>query len=129
MFFYSNTNQSALDALIIDDELDICFLLKSILKKRDLDVNYVNRLEDAKVALEVNKPPIIFLDNHLPDGLGVDFISYVKKNYPSTKIVMITAHDTQEDRNKAVQNGVDMFLGKPFTKDSITSALEMLSAK
>ena len=128
MFFFSNTNDSALDALIIDDELDICFLLKSILKKRDLDVNYVNRLEDAKIALKNNTPPIIFLDNHLPDGLGIDFISYVKTNYPDTKIIMITAHDTPEDRTKAVQQGVDMFLGKPFTKDAITMALNKLSA-
>jgi two-component system OmpR family response regulator len=128
MFFYSNTNDSALDALIIDDELDICFLLKSILKKRDLDVNYVNRLEDAKIALKNNTPPIIFLDNHLPDGLGIDFIAYVKANYPSTKIIMITAHDTPEDRTKAIQQGVDMFLGKPFTKDAITMALNKLSA-
>jgi two-component system, OmpR family, response regulator len=128
MFFFSTTNDSALDALIIDDELDICFLLKSILKKRDLDVNYVNRLEDAKIALKNNTPPIIFLDNHLPDGLGIDFISYVKTNYPATKIIMITAHDTPEDRTKAVQQGVDMFLGKPFTKDAITMALNKLSA-
>ncbi len=127
MFFFSNTNDAPLDALIIDDELDICFLLKSILKKKDLDVNYVNRLEDAKIALQNNQPPIIFLDNHLPDGLGIDFISYVKANYPSTKIIMITAHDTPEDRNKAVQQGVDLFLGKPFTKDAITSALDKLS--
>ena len=128
MFFFSNTNDSPLDALIIDDELDICFLLKSILKKKDLDVNYVNRLEDAKIALKNNTPPIIFLDNHLPDGLGIDFISYVKTNYPNTKIIMITAHDTPEDRTKAVQQGVDMFLGKPFTKDAITMALNKLSA-
>ena len=128
MFFFSNTNDSLLDALIIDDELDICFLLKSILKKRDLDVNYVNRLEDAKIALKNNTPPIIFLDNHLPDGLGIDFISYVKSNYPNTKIIMITAHDTPEDRTRAVQQGVDMFLGKPFTKDAITMALNKVSA-
>ncbi len=128
MFFFSPTNDSALDALIIDDELDICFLLKSILKKRDLDVNYVNRLEDAKIALKNNTPPIIFLDNHLPDGLGIDFISYVKTNYPATKIIMITAHDTPEDQTRAVQQGVDMFLGKPFTKDAITMALNKLSA-
>lgn len=128
MFFFSNTNDSTLDALIIDDELDICFLLKSILKKKDLEVNYVNRLEDAKIALKDHTPPIIFLDNHLPDGLGIDFISYIKTNYPATKIIMITAHDTPEDRTKAVQQGVDMFLGKPFTKDAITMALSKVSA-
>jgi DNA-binding response OmpR family regulator len=128
MFFFHNTNQLALDALIIDDELDICFLLKSILKKKELDVNYVNRLADAKIALQSSRPPLIFLDNHLPDGLGIDFISFVKANYPNTKIVMITAHDTPEDRNKAIQNGVDMFLGKPFTKEQINMALTNLTA-
>ena len=116
------------NVLIIDDEIDICYLLSGILKHKNLQPNYVNSLSGAIDALKKQRPSIIFLDNHLPDGLGIDFISYVKTNYPDTKIIMITAHDTPEDRTKAVQQGVDMFLGKPFTKDAITSALNKLSA-
>lgn len=114
-------------ALIIDDEKDICFLLSSILKQNSFETNYVNNLTDAYGALEASSPCIIFLDNHLPDGLGVDFISHIKKTHPEAKIVMITAHDTSNDKIKALQNGANVFIGKPFTRDIIVAAIKAVS--
>lgn len=110
-------------ALIIDDEIDICFLLTAILKNADIESTYVNSLEAARNILDNQFPEIIFLDNHLPDGMGVDFISYIKKNKPDSKVVMITAYDTQTDRLRATRAGADDFIAKPFTKQSIYSAL------
>jgi two-component system OmpR family response regulator len=114
-------------ALIIDDEIDICYLLSSILKNKDVYPEYVNTLSEAAVALETNSPSIIFLDNHLPDGMGMDFIRYIKKNSPNTKIVMITAYDNSSDRNKALQLGADGFIGKPFTRDTIYQAVDQFT--
>jgi DNA-binding NtrC family response regulator len=118
-----------LKTLIIDDEIDICFLLSSILKQKGCLTDYVNSLSDAEVALKNTTPEIVFLDNHLPDGLGADFAADIKKNYPSTKIVMITAYDTIEDRQHAVNRGVDLFIPKPFSKEAIINALESLTSK
>src|ERR1700749_4246159 len=101
-------------ALIIDDEIDICYLLSSILKNKNVQPNYVNSLSEATAALTADTPQIIFLDNHLPDGMGMDFIRHIKSTMPSTKIVMITAYDNSSDRNKALQLGADKFIGKPF---------------
>lgn len=67
------------DVLIIDDELDICFLLSSILRKLNFRTSYVTTLASATRVLSEKKPDIIFLDNHLPDGFGVDFIGQIKK--------------------------------------------------
>lgn len=116
-----------LDALIIDDEADICYLLGNVLKKRDIKSKFVNTLRDAANILELNDPEIIFLDNHLPDGLGVNFIGYIKRFHPNTKIVMITAHDTIVDKEKALNEGVDFFIGKPFTKETVNNIMENLS--
>lgn len=69
---------------------------------------------------------MFFLDNHLPDGLGIDFVDYIKTNYPTTKIVMITAYDTITDKQQAISKGVDFFIGKPFTKDAINTAMGLL---
>lgn len=113
-------------ALIIDDEIDICFLLSAILKNVDIESTYVNTLDDARAALDTRFPEIIFLDNHLPDGMGVDFISYIKKNKPESKVVMITAYDTQKDRLRATQAGADDFIAKPFTRQSIYGAVDKL---
>jgi two-component system OmpR family response regulator len=116
-----------MSALIIDDEIDICYLLSSILKNRYFQPDCVNSLADAIIALQKNSPAVIFLDNHLPDGMGMDFIGYIKRNSPAAKIVMITAYDNSSDRNKALQLGADLFIGKPFTKDAIYRAVEQIS--
>src|SRR5215203_172122 len=112
-------NDDILKVLIIDDETDICYLLSTLLKQKNLDTEYVNTLSDATIALRKEVPEIIFLDNHLPDGLGMNYIQYIKNNYPNSKIVMITAHDTAADRNKAISHGADFFISKPFTRELI----------
>ena len=115
-----------LKALIVDDEDDVCYLLSAILKYKNLQATYVSSISDAKRALMEENPSIIFLDNHLPDGFGVNFIEEIKMMYPYVKIVMITAHDTTTDRDKAYMLGVDQFIGKPFTRDVVFKTLESL---
>lgn len=110
--------------LIIDDEIDICYLLSGLLANRNLETNYVNSIADAVLAMKDYKPQIIFLDNCLPDGKGVDFIEYIKKNLPVAKLVMITAYDTICDRNNAFSKGVDYFIPKPFSRDKIYDVLD-----
>lgn len=114
-------------ALIIDDEIDICYLLSGILRQKNILTNYVNNLADAIIELRKTQPSVVFLDNHLPDGLGIDFVEHIKINYPQAKIIMITAYDTQTDRQQAINKGVDVFIGKPFTRDAINSVTDSMN--
>lgn len=116
-----------LNVLIVDDETDICYLLSSILKQRQIRTCYVNNLSDATVALKNDPPDMLFLDNHLPDGLGIEYIRYIKNNFPGVKIIMITAHDSPGERNKALQDGADFFISKPFSREAIYSAVDQLT--
>jgi len=118
--------QEKLKALVVDDEMDVCYLLSSILKYKNLQASYVNSISEAKRVLREDHHSIIFLDNHLPDGFGINFIDEIRKLNPSVKIVMITAHDTSNDQSKAYEKGVDQFIGKPFTRETIFSAIENL---
>ena len=45
--------------LIVDDELDICYLLSGMLKQRNLQTGFVNSLADAVVALQTDTPSIL----------------------------------------------------------------------
>ncbi len=122
----ANIEYKSPDVLIIEDELDICYLLSGILKKRNLNTSYVTSLLAAQKKLSLGNPDILFIDNHLPDGLGTDFISGVKVTHPFIKIVMITAHDTSDDKTKALQKGADYFIGKPFTSNTIMETVDNL---
>ena len=115
-----------IEVLIIEDEEDICYLLSGILKKKNLHTLCVTSLFAAKKILSEQNPDILFIDNHLPDGFGVDFISVIKQAHPFTKIVMITAHNTNDDKAKALKQGVDYFIGKPFSSETITTTVDIL---
>jgi DNA-binding NtrC family response regulator len=115
-----------LKALIVDDEVDVCILLSNILENKNLQTTYANTIGEAKRVIAEDHPSIIFLDNHLPDGYGINFIEEIKTLDPTVKIVMITAHDGTSDKDKANQVGADYFMGKPFTRDHIFRAIESL---
>lgn len=112
--------------LIIEDETDICYLLSNILKTKDLDTSFVTNLKSAHEFLHVNEPDIIFIDNHLPDGYGMDYIPFLKTKLPLVKVVMLTAYDTILEKNMAIKRGANHFIGKPFNKDMIYSTIDIL---
>lgn len=119
---------SAIKILIVDDEPDICYFLSRNLAKRNFITSYTHTLTDAEKKIDAEKPSILLLDNHLPDGLGVDFVNKIKFKYPELKIVMITAHDTPQDRSKAYGNGISFFLSKPFTLAEVNKIIDMLAS-
>lgn len=122
-----NSPQHKPKALIIDDETDICYLLSSILRQKNFQTVFAGSFSETEKVLEQETGySVIFLDNHLPDGLGVNHISDLKKRCPSSIVVMITAHDTVSDRAKAQEQGVDFFIGKPFSKEIIYKTIEGL---
>jgi two-component system, OmpR family, response regulator len=85
----------------------------------------VQNIATAKEYLTKQTPPVIILDNRLPDGFGVDFIGYIKKNHPATRIIMMSGYDSSV-KDVALKNGADIYLQKPFTRDQIYEAIEKL---
>lgn len=116
------TPQPAKKVLIIEDEGDMCLLLNIILAGKELELDHVKNLEAAKVYLQQQQPAVVLLDNKLPDGYGIDFISFLKENYPAVKIVMISGFDGSA-KDVALENGADVYLEKPFTKAQLHDAL------
>ncbi|HVU54329.1 MAG TPA: response regulator [Puia sp.] len=111
--------------LVVDDEGEMCLLLNLILDGQGMTIDHVNTLSAAKAFLEKNIPSLILLDNRLPDGLGVDFIGYVKKSLPSVKIIMISGVDPEAE-DAALEIGADSFLCKPFTRKQLQESIQII---
>ncbi len=111
--------------LIIEDEGDMCLLLNILLKGKEMELDHVKNLSDATDYLQGEQPAVIILDNKLPDGFGVDFINYLKKDYPQIKIIMISGFDGSV-KDIAMENGADVYLEKPFTKDQLYLSVKSL---
>jgi len=110
--------------LVIEDEGEIGLLLNIIVNENDFELDYVKDLSSADEYLQKEQPSVIILDNKLPDGFGVDFIGYIKKKYSAIKIIMISGFASARD--VALENGADMFIEKPFSKDELNMSLNKL---
>jgi two-component system OmpR family response regulator len=120
----ASKNKPAKKVLVVEDEGEMGLLLNMSVNEKDFELDYVKDLSSADEYLQREQPSIIILDNKLPDGFGVDFISYIKKKYADIKIIMISGFASARD--VALENGADMFFEKPFSKDELNKSLNKL---
>ena len=111
--------------LIIEDEPDLCLILEVLLKDDDTSIDHVKNLKAAKLFLEQEQPHLVLLDNRLPDGLGLDFLPFIRDTYPGIRIIMISGKDSAA-KDLALENGAHIFLAKPFTKDKLHNSVHAL---
>jgi len=112
--------------LIIDDEQELCMLMEMVLERSDFVAKSVHTLEPVLDEVDQLKPDYIFLDNHLPDGRGVDIIRTILNAYPPVKIVMMTAYNERLLNEKAITEGASYFLHKPFNRNNIENIIKAL---
>ena len=98
--------------LIIDDEKDLCDLIKGILERENFSVDCAYTLKEATVKLNQH-PAIILLDNNLPDGSGLDYLQLHPDPFMNRTVVFMTADPTDIIESKAKQEGAVAFPGPP----------------
>jgi DNA-binding response OmpR family regulator len=111
--------------LIVEDEGDMCLLLNIMLNGKEMELDHVKNISAAEAYLQQENPGVVILDNKLPDGFGIDFITHIKQNYPAIKIIMISGFDGAV-KDVALENGADIFLEKPFSKDQLYNSIKEL---
>ena len=77
---------------IIDDEKDLCFLLKLSLNKKFNKIEYAHTIEDGLNLFEKSQPNWLILDNNLPDGLGWRHTDKFLAINKSVNIIYISAN-------------------------------------
>jgi len=111
-------------ALILDDERDICQLLKTMLEKKGYDVVSSYSLEEGKKKFEAFEPNVLFLDINLPDGNGLDQVPTFQRLNKKTHIIIISARDSADELKRAEEYHIRDFIRKPFDRKTIEEALQ-----
>lgn len=115
--------------LVIDDEPDIRELLEITLKRMELKCLCAENLAQARQLLKKHTFNICLTDMKLPDGDGVEFVSYIQNHYPDMPVAVITAHGSMETAIQALKSGAFDFLTKPVDLASlrtlVSSALKL----
>lgn len=117
-----NKNIDITDILIIDDEVEVCMLLSNYLTKKEKKAEYATTLKDGIAAYEKMRPQLLILDNNLPDGYGVDHITYFKAQNPSICIALISARS--DLRAIAIEKGANYFIEKPISFNALNAIIE-----
>jgi DNA-binding response OmpR family regulator len=112
-------------ALVVDDELEICLMVCKHLQKLGLETQYALTAKEARSKIFNSSCDVMFLDLNLPDSSGFDVIQYCNQMQFQTRIVVISAYDSEE--SKALEAGADLFLSKPFALKKINEKLESLN--
>lgn len=77
--------------LIIDDEVDLCLLMKTYFSRKNYDVEIAHTLNDGVRRIDDVQPDYLFIDYNLPDGLGWDLLPDLYKKYPEVQYHLISA--------------------------------------
>jgi DNA-binding response OmpR family regulator len=115
-----------MEALIVDDERDIGFMTKVILKKRGINTKDVTTISEAVHEIRNKDFGIYFLDLNLPDGTGFDLIPQIREKNKAAGIIIISAFDDIAESQKAACFKVNAFIKKPFSTADILNAVDQI---
>ncbi len=114
--------------LIIDDDKNICDLLRIYLEKEGYSTIISNNGEEGMVKFHALKPDIILLDVMLPGMDGWQICREIRKNY-STPILMITAKSEVFDKVLGLELGADDYIVKPFDTKEVLARIKAVSRR
>jgi DNA-binding NtrC family response regulator len=106
--------------LIIDDEVDLCILLKKYLVSKDFQVHYAHSLRDGMKLMQEIIPDILLLDNNLPDGIGWKQSDFFFSVNPALRLFLMSGYQPNLPNKETMNYNV---LPKPIS----FSDLEILS--
>ncbi len=116
-------NESKDQILLVDDDQDLCELLKEFLAGEEFDVEYV--LDGAVAVDRVNSHEhydAMVLDIMMPKVSGLDVLKSVKQ-VSDLPVIMLTGRGDDIDRIVGLEMGADDYLGKPCNPRELAARL------
>ncbi|EOZ96594.1 response regulator [Indibacter alkaliphilus LW1] len=101
--------------LIVDDEPNILLSLEFLFKKEGFQVFIARDGEEALSIIEESIPELVILDIMMPKVDGYEVCQHLKQNHKEVKVIFISAKSKQQDIQKGLAMGADLYLTKPFS--------------
>ena len=107
--------------LVVDDEWLIRWSLREALEAKG---HIVDEAADAAAALRAlagdrARPDAVVLDYRLPDSNDLSLLSAIRRGAPATRVIMMTAHSTDDMVRGALDLGAYRVVSKPFEVDQM----------
>jgi DNA-binding response OmpR family regulator len=113
--------------LVVDDEPDLADAVGRGLRREGYAVDVCYGGGDALELLSMNEYDLVSLDLTMPDVDGVEVCRHIRRaSGTATRVLMLTARDTIEDRVAGLDEGADDYLVKPFAFPELSARVRML---
>jgi chemosensory pili system protein ChpA (sensor histidine kinase/response regulator) len=115
-------------ALVVDDSITVRRVTQRLLERNGMRVATAKDGVDALEVLQEHTPDIILLDIEMPRMDGYEFATQVRNDarFADIPIVMITSRVGEKHRARAIEIGVNDYLGKPYQENQLLDAIEPL---
>lgn len=109
--------------LVVDDKANIVLSLEFLMKQAGYDVRTASNGEEALAAVDADPPDLILLDVNMPTKNGFEVCETIRarKDWSDIRIIMLTAHGRDIEREKGLALGADDYLTKPFAIREVVS--------
>jgi two-component system chemotaxis response regulator CheY len=109
--------------LVVDDSSTMRRIIKNSLKR--IGYEDVEDAENGRDALEkLNGIDIILTDWNMPEMDGLEFVKRVRTQNKTIPILMVTTNAAKDDIVEALKNGVNNYIVKPFTPETLKEKVE-----
>lgn len=113
--------------LIVDDVKEIQSYLSEMLSNMGFwSIDCADTATDAYSLLRNNQYDVIFLDIELPDSNGKEVLDHISFEYPDSKVVMCSSHNTLENVRQTWELGAKGFVSKPFDQKKVETIVRRL---
>ncbi len=110
--------------LVIDDDMDICHLLKKFLSKNNYEVMTAHNGEMGLKLLEENQPDLVMTDFRLGDMDGSEVITAIKSRMPHVPILVITGYSDIRIAVNVMKLGALDYITKPLLPQEILMTIQ-----
>src|SRR5216683_7740771 len=111
--------------LIVDDEVDSCWLVAFVLR-RDPNLALAGEATDGEMALSLvrqERPDVVVTDIKMPRLDGLEATRRIKREWPDTKVLVLTHLTDDHTRREAFEKGADAFLNKRDMASALVPAI------
>ena len=117
-------------AMVVDDSITMRRVSQRLLERRGLRVVTANDGVDALEKIEDEIPDIVLLDIEMPRMDGYELAKNLRNNPDTRKvpIIMITSRSGEKHRARAIELGVNDYLGKPYQEQEMLESVRILLA-
>ena len=110
--------------LLIEDQVELCKILKDTLSLYGFDVTYAHNGEDGYNAFTSLDPKIVIIDIMMPGSDGFSAVNQIRAINKDVPIIMLTAKPLTEDLVKAFELGCNDFIRKPFVMEELIARIK-----